>query len=79
MYDVEMMYMLNLIHQENAMIFEMIRSMVSDDIRKITFENYDKEYERIMKSLEKYNACSDCSYKNRFEMMKDIVKEADNK
>ena len=45
----------------------------------ITFDDYDKEYKRIIKSLERYSYCSDCSYKNRFEKMKDIIKEKDEK
>ena len=28
-----------------------------------------------MKGLEKYSTCSECSYKNRFEKMKDIMRE----
>lgn len=79
MYDVEMMQMLNLIHHENAIIFEMIRSITSDDVKKITFETYDKEYERIIKSLDRYSYCSDCSYKNRFEKVKAVIKEMDDK
>ena len=77
MYDVEMMQMLNLIHAENQYIFEILRAgLLSNDAKDaITFNDYDKEYKRIIKSLERYSYCSDCSYKNRFEKMKDIIKE----
>ena len=69
--------MLNLIHAENQCIFEILRGgLLSNDVKDaITFDDYDKEYKRIMKSLERYSYCSDCSYKNRFEKMKDIIKE----
>ena len=69
--------MLNLIHAENQCIFEILRGgLLSNDMKDaITFNDYDKEYKRIMKSLERYSYCSDCSYKNRFEKMKDIIKE----
>ena len=81
MYDVEMMQMLNLIHAENQYIFEILRAgLLSNDAKDtITFDDYDKEYKRIIKSLERYSYCSDCSYKNRFEKMKDIIKEKDEK
>ena len=81
MYDVEMMQMLNLIHAENQYMFEILRaSLLSNDVKDtITFDDYDKEYKRIIKSLERYSYCSDCSYKNRFEKMKDIIKEKDEK
>lgn len=81
MYDVEMMQMLNLIHAENQYIFEILRAgLLSNDVKDaVTFDNYDKEYKRIIKSLERYSYCSDCSYKNRFEKMKDIIKEKDEK
>ena len=77
MYDVEMMQMLNLIYAENQYMFEILRaSLLSNDVKDaITFDDYDKEYKRIIKSLERYSYCSDCSYKNRFEKMKDIIKE----
>ena len=77
MYDVEMMQMLNLIHAENQYIFEILKSsLLSKEVRDdITFDDYDKEYKRIIKSLERYSYCSNCSYKNRFEKMKDIIKE----
>lgn len=79
MYDVEMMQMLNLIHVENQYIFEILRaSLLTKDVRdEVTFDDYDKEYKRIIKSLEKYSPCLDCNYKNRFEKMKDILKERD--
>lgn len=81
MYDVEMMQMLNLIHAENQYIFEILRaSLLSNDVKDdVTFDDYDKEYKRIIKSLEKYSYCSDCSYKNRFEKMRNIIKEKDEK
>ena len=77
MYDVEMMQMLNLIHAENQYIFEILRaSLLTKDIKDdVTFDDYNREYKRIIKSLERYSYCSDCSYKNRFEKMKDIIKE----
>ena len=77
MYDVEMIQMLNLIHAENQYIFEILRaSLLAKDTKdNVTFDDYNKEYKRIIKSLEKYSYCSDCSYKNRFEKMKDIIKE----
>lgn len=81
MYDVEMMEMLTLIHCENKYIFELLKqSLLSKDVRElITFDSYEKEFERIMKSTEKYSPCLDCSYKNRFERMKDIVRENKDK
>jgi len=77
MYDVEMMQMLNLIHAENQYIFEIVRTgLLSKEGReKVTFDDYEKEYERIMKNLEKYSPCLDCGYKNRFEKMKDVMRE----
>ena len=77
MYDVEMMRMLNLIHMENKYIFELIKTaLLSRDIQEvITFDDYDKEYKRIMKDAEKYSPCLDCSYKNRYERFKYIKKE----
>ena len=77
MYDIEMMQMLNLVHMENRYIFELIKTaLLSREIQEVvTFDDYDKEYKRIIKSLERYSYCSDCSYKNRFEKMKDIRKE----
>ena len=77
MYDVEMMRMLNLIHMENRYIFELIKTAsLSKDVQEvITFDDYDKEYKRIMKDTEKYSPCLDCSYKNRFEKIKNIAKE----
>ena len=77
MYDVEMMQMLNLIHAENQYIFEILKSsLLSKEVRDdITFDDYDKEYKRIIKSLEKYSSCLDCNYKNRFEKIKNIKKE----
>lgn len=77
MYDVEMMRMLNLIHMENRYIFELIKTaLLSEDVQKaITFDAYEKEYRRIMKDVEKYSPCLDCSYKNRYEKFKDIIKE----
>lgn len=77
MYDVEMMQMLNLIHAENQYMFEILRAcLLSNDVKDaVTFDDYNKEYKRIIKSLERYSYCSDCSYKNRFEKMKDIIKE----
>ena len=81
MYDIEMMQMLNLVHMENRYIFELIKTaLLSREIQEVvTFDDYDKEYKRIIKSLERYSYCSDCSYKNRFEKMKDIIKEKDEK
>ena len=81
MYDVEMVQMLNLIHAENQYIFEILRaSLLAKDMKDdVTFDDYDKEYKRIIKSLEKYSYCSDCSYKNRFEKMRNIIKEKDEK
>ena len=77
MYDVEMMRMLNLIHVENQYIFELIRVglFLKEDREAITFDAYEKEYKRIMKDVEKYSPCLDCSYKNRYERFKDIIKE----
>lgn len=77
MYDVEMMRILNLIHAENQYIFEVVRAglLSKEEQEKVTFDAYEKEYERIMKDVEKYSPCLDCGYKNRFEKMKDIVKE----
>lgn len=59
MYDVEMMRMLTLIHAENRYIFEMLRTGLfpKEEREKITFDAYEKEYERITKSLEKYSSC----------------------
>ena len=73
MYDVEMMQMLNLIHAENQYIYELTRaSLLAKDMKdNVTFDDYDKEYKRIIKSLERHSYC----YKNRFEKMKDIIKE----
>ena len=53
MYDVEMMQMLNLIHAENQYMFEILRAnLLSNDVKDaITFDDYDKEYKRIIKSL----------------------------
>ena len=81
MYDVEMMQMLNLIRAENQYIFEILRaSLLAKDMKDdVTFDDYDKEYKRIIKSLERYSYCSDCSYKNRFEKMRNIIKEKDEK
>lgn len=78
MYDVEMMEMLNLIHAENRMIFELVKAnmVINEEGRKeITFDACEKEYKRIMKNLEKYSLCVDCSYKNRFEKMKELTKD----
>lgn len=77
MYDVEMMRMLNLIHAENQYIFEIFRMgfLSKEEREKVTFDAYEKEYERIMKSVEKYSPCLDCSYKNRFEKIRNIAKE----
>ena len=77
MYDVEMMRMLNLIHVENQYIFELIRVglFLKEDRETITFDAYEKEYKRIMKDVEKYFPCLDCSYKNRFEKIRNITKE----
>ena len=81
MYDIEMMQMLTLIHAENQYIFEVIRAgLLSKEGREaLTFDAYDKEFERIMKRLEKYSPCPDCSYKNRFEKMKNIVRDKGDK
>ena len=79
MYDVEMIQMLNLIHAENQYIFEILRASLLAKDNDVTFDDYDKEYKRIIKSLERYSYCSDCSHKNRFEKMKDIIKEKDEK
>ena len=69
------------IHAENQYMFEILRAnLLSNDVKDaITFDDYDKEYKRIIKSLERYSYCSDCSYKNRFEKMKNIIKEKDEK
>ena len=77
MYDEEMMQMLNLIHMENRYIFEVLRNglLSRESQEKITFDAYEDEYKRIIKNIEKYSSCIDCSYKNRFEKMKNIVKE----
>ena len=77
MYDVEMMRMLNLIHVENQYIFELVRAglFLKEDRETITFDAYEKEYKRIMKDVEKYSPCFDCSYKNRFEKIRNIAKE----
>ena len=77
MYDVEMMQMLNLIHMENRYIFKLIKTaLLSREIQEVaTFDNYDEEYKRIINNLDRYSYCSDCNYKNRFEKMKDIIKE----
>ena len=77
MYDVEMMQMLNLIHAENQYMFEILRaSLLAKDMKDgVTFDDYDKEYKRIIKSLERHSYCSDCSYKNRFEKTRNIIKE----
>lgn len=81
MYDVEMMQMLTLIHAENQYIFEILRTglVYEENREKITFDAYDREFERIMKSIDKYSVCSDCSYKNRFEKMKNIVTDKGDK
>lgn len=81
MYDVEMMQMLTLIHAENQYIFEILRTglVFEENREKVTFDAYDREFERIMKRLENYSACSNCSYKNRFEKMKDIVRDKGDK
>ena len=81
MYDVETMKMLNLIHLENQYIFEMLRyNLLPKEVREdITFDIYNKEYEQIINSLERYSYCSDCSYKNCFEKMREIIKEKDEK
>ena len=77
MYDVEMMRMLNLIHAENQYIFKLVRAglFLKEDREAITFDAYEKEYKRIMKDVEKYSPCLACSYKNRYERFKDIIKE----
>ena len=77
----DVMQMLNLIHAENQYIFEILRaSLLAKDMKDdVTFDDYDKEYKRIIKSLERYSYCSDCSYKNRFEKMKDIIKGKNEK
>ena len=81
MYDIEMMQMLRLIHLENQYIFEILKlGLLREEERKgLSFDGYDEEYNRIIKSLERYSYCSDCNYKNRFEKMKDIIKEKDEK
>lgn len=64
MYDVEIVEMLNLIHNENKLLFEMAKSMYEKDIAdKINFKQYDNEYNRIINSLEKYGSCNECKYK----------------
>lgn len=77
MYDVEMMRMLNLIHAENQYIFELVRAglFLKEDRETITFDAYEKEYKRIMKDVEKYSPCLDCSYKNRFERLETLQKK----
>ena len=65
MYDEEMMQMLTIIHAENQYMFEILRAnLLSNDVKDaITFDDYDIEYKRIIKSLKRYSYCSDCSYK----------------
>lgn len=77
MYDVEMMQMLNLIHAENQYIFEILKTgLFSKEAQeKITFNAYEKEYKRIMKSIEKNSPCINCGYKSRFEKINNIAKE----
>lgn len=77
MYDVEMMRMLNLIHAENQYIFEILKTgLLSKEAQeKITFNAYEKEYKRIMKSIEKNSPCINCGYKSRFEKITNIAKE----
>lgn len=77
MYDVEMIQMLNLIHMENRYIFEVLRTglLLKEDREKLTFDAYEDEYKRIVNNIEKHSACFDCNYKNRFEKMKNIVKD----
>ena len=45
-----MMQMLNLIHMENKYMFELIKTaLLSRDIQElITFDDYDKEYKRML-------------------------------
>ena len=79
MYDVEIMNMLCLIHAENHIIFELQRSNLSkEEYEKITFKSYQDAYDDIMKRIEKRSPCLDCSYKNRLERMKDILKDKEN-
>lgn len=76
MYDAEIMGMLCLIHSENQIIFELQRTNLTKEEREqITFEPYQKFYDEIMKRVEKQSPCLECSYKNRFERMKDILKD----
>ena len=74
MYDVEIMNMLSLIHAENQIIFELQRSNLSEEAyEKITFKPYQDAYDDIVKRVD-----FGCSYKNRFEKMKDILKDKEN-
>ena len=77
MYDEEIIHMLNINQAENQYIFEIVRAglLLKEERETITFDAYQKEYERIMKSVEKYSPCLDCSYKNRFEKIRNITKE----
>ena len=76
MYDVEIMNMLRLIHAENQIIFELQRSNLSkEEYEKITFKPYQDAYDDIIKRIEKQFPCLECSYKNRFERMKDVLKD----
>ena len=76
MYDAEIMGMLSLIHSENQIIFELQRNNLSKEAyEKITFKPYQDAYDDIMKRIEKQSPCSNCSYKNRFEKMEDILKD----
>lgn len=75
MFDTEIIEMLALIHAENAMIFEMVRSTVPTDAKKITFDAYQEAYEEIIGKAQKYSACSTCGYKNREEKIKEILKK----
>ena len=75
MYDAEMMQMLNLIHMENQYIFEIVRAGLFLEKESITFDPYQKEYERIMKSVEKCSPCLDCSYKSQLDKIKSITRE----
>ena len=81
MYDIEMMQMLRLIHLENQYIFEILRLglLCKEDRKRLSFDVYDEEYKRIVNSIDKYSTCNECNYKNRFEKMKDIIKEKDKK
>ena len=81
MYDIEMMQMLRMIHLENQYIFEILRLglLCEEERKRLSFDVYDEEYKRIVNSIEKYSTCNECNHKNRFEKMKEIIKERNEK